>query len=413
MQLWVIAALAALNASPLEKAPTWRPVSAQTSAITDRAELDQLASDFPNSATIQRRVLIQAFQVGDRDRALDALERLRVMGYGLSDGAFAQIAGLIVTEETARLQTAARWTRQPIGNSSLVDVLPLSIRLGEGVAFDGKGAGRYLVGSVVDRQLWSASPGGAWEPLSITNLGSVFGLTVDPARRLLWLASGKVEQTPDPATAFVGLVAISLDNLAEVARYAAPADATSLNDIGIGPDGSIYAADGLGGGIYRLQQGATQIEQLIAPNHLRGPQGIAVSADNKRAYLADYGYGIAILDLETGAMRRLSGDEKVMLDGIDGLYWAGRSLVAIQNGIGPQRISRLDLDDSGEHVIRQVTLERANPEWGEPTLGQVVDGAFFYISNPQWDRFGEGGVVIGDAPLLPNAIRSIDLGLTR
>lgn len=386
-------------------APDWRDANAETSAIADPAGLDRLAADFPNSATIQRRILIQAFQAGDKKRALAALGRLREMGYGLSDGAFGQIAAFVGNDEAAPFHQAARWLNQPIGRSIETRDIPPGILLAEGVAHDPV-SGAVYVGSVVGRDVHQLGLG-APRRLDDAQLGSVFGLAVDADRRLLWLASGKVDQTPEPDSAFVGLVAIDLDEFEVVARVPAPEGVASLNDIGLADDGTVFAADATGGGIYRLAIGAEVIEEVVAPGRLRGPQGIAVSADGQRAYLADYGYGIAVLDLESGSLERLEGGTEVMLDGVDGLYWSKGSLVAIQNGIRPMRISRLDLDASGTEVVRQVTLARADPAWGEPTLGQVIDDHFIYISDPQWERFGEGGALEGDEPLRPNQIRSL------
>lgn len=403
MQFWLMGAMAAL--SIVQDAPQWRDASAETSAIVDADGLDQLAEDFPNSATIQRRILIAAFQAGERERALVALGRLRTMGYGLSAGAFGQLESLIGEEAAQDYLAAAEWRRQPIGASEQRLRIDTDILLAEGLAYDAA-TGRMMVGSVIGRDVY-VYRGGDWQALGLQSAGSIFGLAMHYESRTIWLASGKVDQTPDPDSAFVGLIAIDADTLAEKARYAAPANARSLNDIGIDAAGNVMAADAIGGGIYRLAAGDDAVSQIIAPNRLRGPQGIAIHPTGSHAYIADYGYGIARLDIETGALTRLAGDPSIMLDGVDGLYWADGSLIAVQNGIRPMQITRLDLDDDGHRVVRQVTLERESPHWGEPTLGQVIGDQFHYIANPQWERFGEGGEGRGEAPLEPNQIRSI------
>ena len=98
-----------------------------------------------------------------------------------------------------------------------------------------------------------------------------------------------------------------------------------------------------------------------------------------------------------------------MLDGIDGLSADGGTLIAIQNGASPRRILRLHLTPDGLAVARVEVLERANPDWGEPTLGTIVDDHLLYVADAQWERFGPGGAVTGEGPLRPTAIRILGL----
>jgi hypothetical protein len=89
------------------------------------------------------------------------------------------------------------------------------------------------------------------------------------------------------------------------------------------------------------------------------------------------------------------GDDVLAL-GIDGLYAVGRELVGIQNGIGPYRVVRLRLDAPGDRIVSVEVLERARPDYAEPTLGVVVGDELFYVANSQWERFrADGGI---DAP---------------
>jgi hypothetical protein len=65
-------------------------------------------------------------------------------------------------------------------------------------------------------------------------------------------------------------------------------------------------------------------------------------------------------------------DDDVLALGIDGLYAVGRDLVGIQNGIAPHRVVRLRLDARGDRIVSVEVLERARPDYAEPTLGVVV-----------------------------------------
>ena len=82
--------------------------------------------------------------------------------------------------------------------------------------------------------------------------------------------------------------------------------------------------------------------------------------------------------------------------GIDGLYFDRGGLVGVQNGVAPARVVRLRLSASGERVDALEVLERARPDYAEPTLGVIVGRDLFYVANSQWERFGEDGKI--DAP---------------
>jgi hypothetical protein len=60
-------------------------------------------------------------------------------------------------------------------------------------------------------------------------------------------------------------------------------------------------------------------------------------------------------------------------------------------------------------VTKLDVLERANPEWGEVTLAVGAGDRLLYVARAQWERFGEGGVLKGEAPLEPTSIRMLKL----
>jgi hypothetical protein len=159
-------------------------------------------------------------------------------------------------------------------------------------------------------------------------------------------------------------------------------------------DGTIYVSDGLKGGVYRCAPGCTILSALVQPGGpIRSPQGMAPTRDGKALLVASYGQGLARVDLATGRVSWLSGKAPLMLDGIDGLVRGETGLVAIQNGTSPRRIIHVRLDEAETAIEGIEVLERANPAWGEPTLGALVGNAFVYVADGQWEAWGEGGKV--------------------
>ncbi len=386
-------------------APAW------PDAVVDFTSTEQMlavADRFPNSSGMQRRRLGAALERKDPAVALDAARRLATMGASLSAAARTQVESLIGGDAMTGLAAIFDANAAPVGTSTLHAVIPAEHRLIEGLIWDRTARLLYAT-SVVDRRLLTLGPGGA-AVAAEGGLGSLFGGAYDPARRRIWLASARIEQTPKGGPLFSGLIGVDPAHSFRLTRIAAPEGyGGALGDVAVAPDGTLYASDGLKGAVYRCRPGCAALESWLAPGSFRSAQGMAVSANRKWLYVADYRYGLAAVDRKTGSIVRVEGAAGMMLDGIDGLAMHGRDLIAIQNGIGPVRIVRLVLSANGLAVARLEVLERANPQWGEPSLGAVVGDLFLYVANPQWERYGEGGTPAADKPARSTMIRALDL----
>jgi sugar lactone lactonase YvrE len=279
--------------------------------------------------------------------------------------------------------------------------------LGEGVAWDAR-RNRLFAATVVSRALLVHDARG-WRAVEGLEAGSLFGLAVDERRQLLWLASGVVEQTPSPNTAFRGLIAVDLATLRPVRRVPVEG-AGSPADIVVAADGIVYASDPNSGAIYRARAGDATLQVLVPAGRLRSPQGLVPAADGRRLYVSDYGYGLASVSLADGAVSRLESDAGTMLDGIDGLVGHNGRLIAIQNGTNPRRILLLTLSRDGDRVAAARVLESNNPDWSEPTLGALHGDDFLYVADAQWDRYGLAGALQGEGAQRPTAIRLLRPG---
>jgi hypothetical protein len=298
----------------------------------------------------------------------------------------------------------AQASRPPAGRRS--KRLSAALRLVEGLIWDAAHRRLYTT-SVVERRLVLVGPNGSL-PLEPGVAGSLLGGAFDSKRSRLWAASAILDETPKGKGAFNGLFSFRPADPLDVIRIPAPAGATP-GDVAIAADGTVYASDGLTGAVYRCRPGCASLDVFVAPARLFSAQGMAVSSDQKRLYVADRRYGIAVVDRATGEVRRLIGEADMMLDGIDGLVAYGSDLIATQTAYAPQAIIRLRLSRDGLRVRKLEMLERANPEWGEVTLATIMDSSLVYVAKAQWERFGQGGMLKGDAPLEPTAIRILRL----
>ena len=407
-----MAARGAIAAATLLLAACAAPMAGGPSAGASRdapwptpvADPAQLTNDFPDSASVVRRQLAAANDAHDGAAVQAGLTRLAALGYAPSQQTLDLLAPYLPAPDMTALRQRFAANRASVQASRLLINVPAEHRLIEGIAWDSR-TGRLFAASVVSRALLVREAQG-WRVVEGLETGSLFGLAIDNRRRTLWTASGVVEQTPSPETAFRGVIGIDLATLRPTRRLAAPADGTPA-DIAVGADGTVYTSDPNTGAIYRARLTDTALTVLVPPGRLRSPQGLVPSADGRRLYVSDYGYGLAEVHLADGAVARLESDAGTMLDGIDGLYaWRG-GLIAIQNGTNPRRILWLGLSPDGERIASVRVLESANPEWGEPTLGAVRPRDFLYVADAQWERYGEGGALQGEGPTYATPVRML------
>jgi len=104
-------------------------------------------------------------------------------------------------------------------------------------------------------------------------------------------------------------------------------------------------------------------------------------------YVADYSKGIFRIDIRTKEIVQLKPAPTVTLLGIDGMYYFDGYLIAIQNGVNPNRVVSLEV--RGDTIPSFKTLEATHPDYMEPTLGVLIGSELHYIANSQWPLVDE------------------------
>lgn len=343
---------------------------------------------------------------GDRDGALALLRRLDQLGWAVPLDP-ADFPGLADRPELGAL--ASRFAaRAPVtAPSPLAATLPEPGLVAEGIAVDPRDGGLY-VGSIRMRKIVRVEPGGAVRdlvPPGASGVGAVLGLKVDAERGLLWAAANA---RPDPASGVPGHSGVYAFDLATGAlRRAAMIDGPGhlLNDLALAPDGAVFVTESTGGEVYRLDAGASALARHSGGRRWVYPNGIAFAEG--RLLVAD-AVGLWDLPVDGGAPRRLRAAGAFPLSGIDGLSAEGRTLVAVQNGVGTPRIIRVELERGAVGVRRAEVLEVANPGWHLPTTGALHAGGFFYIGNSHVDGFKER--TLAPAGMEPTRIFRLEVG---
>lgn len=346
--------------------------------------------------------------LGDTAGAVAALHRFAALGYAANVAADSDFARLRSVPAFVAVRRELERNATPIAPGRPAFTLPERDLLTEGIAYDSV-TRMFYVGSVHHGKILRVDPrgggrvtefvaaraGGLWAPL---------GMRVDPKRRVLWVASAAVPQTRGYAPADSlrsGLFRFDLETGKPTGRFLVADDGKphALGDVLISSTGDVYATDSRAPSIYRVRAGADRLERFVESPLLLSAQGLALDPDERTMYVADYARGILRVNLATGEVVPVPAPDDVLALGIDGLYRVGRALIGIQNGVRPYRVARFSLAPDGERIDSVTILERARPDYAEPTLGVVVGGELFYVANSQWEQFRDDGGIEAPAEL--------------
>lgn len=287
--------------------------------------------------------------------------------------------------------------RAPVNKSSLAFTVKEKGLIPESVAYDAATQTFYL-SSVYKRKILSIDHKGQSKDFSTERDGlwSVMGMKVDGARRHLWVSTSAHPQMANYREEDRGRSAIFKYDLRSgklVKKYLLPNQPKPhwLGDLVLNSSGDVFATDSVSPAIYVITRRKDELEMFMEGEPFVSPQGLALTGDEKHLWMADYSKGIFLIDLQTKKYSSIAPAPKSTLLGIDGLYEYKGSLIAVQNGINPQRIIRLYLNRRADAVERFEVVEANNPLFDEPTLGVLVKDMFYYVANSQWGAIDNKG----------------------
>jgi len=308
------------------------------------------------------------------------------------------VAGIPEFESLKRLQgwkaylNAVEELASPVGSATVAYTYDVADFVPEGIAI-GKGAELYL-GSIRHGTIVHIDDG-AKILSNATGHWSVFGMRLDGDGGL-WFGSAAVPEfakNVEAESGRTGLFRLDLGSKEITHRAILPAsdEAQVLGDLVFADDDTLLATESLTGALYRYSISAGTFTELVGPGVMRSMQGLVTDQTGQHLYVADYVGGLFRVTLANSEVERVASDDSVSLFGIDGLYRHGSKLIAIQNGIRPNRIVEFTMSNNGLAVKDMRVLARNLVEFDEPTLGTVVGDEFFFVANSHWNRFDRDG----------------------
>lgn len=278
----------------------------------------------------------------------------------------------------------------------------------EGIAYDPAGGALYL-GSA-QRKIVRVSKDGRRSDLTAAGqdgLATPLGMKVDARRGILWVASYR--DATQGGDGQPGVYAFGLRTGKTVEKHTpaqgqgAPA---TFNDLVVARDGTVYVTDTASGALYRIRRGGA-LEAFLPAGTFRGPNGIALSPDEKFAFVAQWRAPVRV-ELQTGKLTPLKVPAHVVTAGIDGLYYHRGGLIGVQNVAHPGRLVRFTLNDAMDAITGAEVLESRNPHFATPTTAAIVGEHAYVLANSYvgWEK--DGKLVTGEE-MKPTVIVKVPL----
>ncbi|HEX4333355.1 MAG TPA: SMP-30/gluconolactonase/LRE family protein [Usitatibacter sp.] len=264
--------------------------------------------------------------------------------------------------------------------------------LPEGMAYDAPSES-FFVGSIARRKIVRVSRDGAVSDFTVEGAGldNVLGLAVDAPRRILYAVSTSALTAEGRKNRRNAIFAFDVDSGRLLHRMEI-AGAIGLNDVAVAPGGRIFTTDSGSGAVYEVAPDKVP-KAWAAPGELPGANGLAVSPDASRLYIA-HNTGIAVVDIAKGGVKRVANATRENVSAIDGLYqWRGQ-LVGVQNVTTPGRVILITLSSDGGTITTVKTLlSHHHSALDEPTTGAATDRGFFLLAATGTAHYTDQGTI--------------------
>jgi len=366
--------------------------------------------------------------LGNRALALEWLGRAVDRGLYLKSFPGDHLDFIKETAEYQSLVAQAAKRRIPVWSSRTAFSFSDDDFCPEGIAYDPVKK-VFFVGSFAKRKIVTVDASGRegfFAAEGQDGLAAITGMKVDARRRVLWVATSvPVDRSgPGDIPGWSSVFKYDLETGRLVEKY--PADPKTgphlFNDLTVAGSGDVFITDSLLGAIFLIRADKKAgLELWTKPKHMTYPNGIALSDDNRRLYVAQ-GEGVSVISVETRSQSLLSVPDDMTLTGIDGLYFYKNSLVAVQYDYSRGRVIQFFLNEAslggpepkfpawlkkGLLVLKPdrpgVTgvkiLEAENPLFLNPQTGVIDQDTFYYIANSRISAFmGAKDLPTGGAP---------------
>ena len=258
------------------------------------------------------------------------------------------------------------------------DIIP------EGVAFDDESRTIYI-SSTYKRKIVAIKENGTIEDFikeEQDDIKSVIGMEVDPNTKSLWAVSSEAMEVlplkhPGERQWRSSVYQFSLAGGKMIKKYELNKDSVFLNDLAVGPGGTVYVTESVKNAVYKIMPGSDTLSLYIEPRPYTFINGICISDERGTMYVTSE-QGIISIDIATGVYKLLHSKSDNKALGIDGISFYKNSFIAHQS----VAVSRFYLDENRDTILKVDTLNTGK-EFDGSTTGEVSSSHYYFIVNSQ------------------------------
>ena len=378
--------------------------------------LHRVTELMPDSGDLKLQLAMAYARLDDKQRAYDTLVRMQTQGFGYdiaNDSRFAPLRGTKVWDY---IVTNLLVNAKAFGEGKPAFTLPKGDFLFDALAWD-PARSQFLLGSARDGSIHLVDGNGKLTNFITADAGNglwdIDALALDPAHKKLYVTSSATAIYKSFNADNAGKAGIfEFDSVSGrfLKKYTFPSadGAHKLNSLVVGKDGQVYAADGARKQVFKLEDG--KLRQILENDKLTAISALALSADGRTLYLADFALGIFGFDLAKGEAFELRHDPtRLVLGGIVGMYWYDGTLAVIENGMVPKRVMRLQLAADGRSISSAMPLDAAQPAFVALGSGTVAGDKLYFFANRQDALYDEHGVLTEADKLAPVTVFASNL----
>jgi len=177
-----------------------------------------------------------------------------------------------------------------------------------------------------------------------------------------------------------------------------------LNDMVVDNKGNMYLTDTKGGSVFKLKTGADSLELFFESPEIEFPNGIAISEDNTKLYIASMPKGIKIMDIASKKILNKT-DTLGISQGIDGLEFYKNHLYAIQNGVGANGFNfrKLLLNKTQDKIVAVEIIDDRNPELYVPLTFCFMENKAVVIGNSNLGHLNQETMQFSESDTIPKS----------
>ena len=176
-----------------------------------------------------------------------------------------------------------------------------------------------------------------------------------------------------------------------------------LNDLVLDKKGNIYLTNSKDSSVYLLKRESDFLELFYKSPEIELPNGIAISDDNTKLYIASITKGVRIFDISTRMILN-KADTSGISQGIDGLEFYKGHLYAIQNSVRANSFNfrKLILSENQDAILGVEIIDSHTPKLNVPLTFCLKGDSAVVIGNSNLLYLNQETFVFAQSDTIPN-----------